>query len=137
MTVGLRESGAEREGERPLLPRPLSRHTFKIDAPLLGYRASVARAFDPRYTSYKKIVRVLADVAGVPYELQKTDSAEVWVRVFWAKKARVDLSNILKAVEDGLFKQDRQVVAIHAKAEVNAGMEYAEVDVVVERRVTA
>jgi hypothetical protein len=111
----------------------LSRHSFRIDGPLLGYRASARAAFDPRYRGFKNMVRVLADVAGVPYNLEKGDKAEVFVKVYWIKKARIDTSNVLKSLEDGLFKQDRGIVAVHCIREEHTGKEYADVEVVVER----
>ncbi len=115
----------------------ITRHAFKIEGPLLGYRASVRRAFDPKYKAFKRAIRAIANTAGVPDELRSSDHAEVFVKVFWKRKARIDGSNVYKAVEDGLWAQDRGVVAGHFVRFADSGEEYAEVEVTVEREADA
>jgi len=127
------EVGKRPEGET-ISPCPAARYGFKVDGPLLGYRASAKAAFDPRYSGYKKLVRYLANTAGIPNELGDAEAAEVYIRVYWAKKARIDLSNVLKAIEDGMFTQDRRICAIYGICREDVGSEYAEVDVIVGRR---
>lgn len=84
---------------------------FEVEGPLLGYRASVRRAFDPKYRAFKDKVGWLAVQAGVP--VGKLDPSEAMVKlsvfVYWKKTPRIDWSNVYKAVEDALFKQDRYV----------------------------
>ena len=105
----------------------LSQYHFRIEGPLLGYRASVARAFDPKYASFKRMVRLLANVQGVPEALDPGQDVELFVHVYWRKAARIDLDNCLKALSDGLWKQDRRIGAVHAVRHEHSGREYAEV----------
>jgi Holliday junction resolvase RusA-like endonuclease len=75
---------------------------------------------DPRYKKYaawKSMVRVLANVAGWPQDLERDGRYKLSIRASWKGRARCDLSNIIKAVEDACFKQDRRVLWIVAYAE--------------------
>ena len=84
---------------------------FKIEAPLLGYRASVRSAFDPKYRAYKDRVRLLGTQAGVPMELPpRPGRARVSYVVRWKNVARIDKTNVEKAIEDGLWSKDRRVL---------------------------
>lgn len=114
-------------------PYSLQQFNFRVEGPLYGYRASAARAFDPKYANFKRLVRLLANVEGVPSELGPQDDAELFLHVYWTKKARIDTSNILKALEDGLFKQDRRVSGIHATRHEHSGRECAEVFLTIGR----
>ena len=84
---------------------------FKIDAPILGYRASVRGAFDPKYRAYKDRVRMVATAAGVPILLPEYPSrARLCYVVRWTGRARIDKTNVEKAVEDALFRRDRRIL---------------------------
>lgn len=83
---------------------------FAIEGPLLGYRASMRRAFDPKYKAFKERVGWLAIQAGIPTNLDpKEVRVALSVFVYWKNKPRIDWSNVYKAVEDGLFTQDRYI----------------------------
>lgn len=109
--------------------------TFTVDEPLVGFPvhaphwSKTAR----RYVAFKGKVRLFADVARVPEEIPAGYRAVVSLAVAWKKKARIDLSNIQKAVEDGLFKRDRGIGEIHATRLQHTGMERVSVTVRMER----
>jgi Holliday junction resolvase RusA-like endonuclease len=133
---GCRARGeSKRKGTNPSVegsPR-LSQYHLRIEGPLYGYRASVARAFDPKYAAFKRLVRLLANVEGVPEALEAGQEAELFVHVYWRKAARIDLDNCLKALSDGLWKQDRRIGAVHAVRHEHSGQEYAEILLTVGR----
>ena len=94
------------------LPQALTEpnfRTFSVPGPLLGYRASVLRAFDPKYKAFKARVRALATAAGVPLAILSGEAGALRVNIHWRKKARIDGVNVFKAVEDAVWKQDRRV----------------------------
>ncbi len=102
-------------------------NNFTIPGPILGYRASARRAFDPKYKAYKNRVRLLANQAGVPDDLGENDSAGVSIKVFWKKRARIDVENVLKAIVDAMWKRDRRVLFVDASAYENQKSEEAHV----------
>jgi Holliday junction resolvase RusA-like endonuclease len=104
-------------------------HTFAIAGPLLGYRASVRRAYDPAYRAYKDAVRLLANTARVPRDLDADATASVHVTVHWKRRARIDATNVLKAVEDALWGRDRRVMKSSVMATEHEGVEQAIVSV--------
>lgn len=108
--------------------------TFNVDEPLVGFTVHKAPWTDraKRYVAYKTRVRLLANVAGVPGEIPENHRATVSVAVAWKKKARIDLSNILKAVEDGLWVRDRGIGEIHGVKFEQTGLERVSVTVTVE-----
>lgn len=110
-------------------------YTFTVDEPLVGFVVHAAPWTDKakRYCAFKGKVRLFADVAGVPEEIPENHRAVVSIAVAWKKKARIDLSNILKAVEDGLFVRDRGIGEIHATKLQHTGMERVSVTVRIER----
>jgi Holliday junction resolvase RusA-like endonuclease len=70
---------------------------------------------DPRYARYriwKGYVRNVANLARVPTNL--TEPVKVVIAVFWRRKCRADLDNIVKGVLDALWDQDRLVRHIEA-----------------------
>ena len=85
-----------------------------------------------RYVAFKGKVRLLADVAGVPEEIPENHKATVSIGVAWKKKARIDLSNVLKAVEDGLWRRDRGIGEIHGVKVEHSGIERVSVTVRIE-----
>lgn len=113
----------------------MATYTFTVDEPLMGFIAHAQPWTDKakRYVGYKGKVRLLATIAGVPDEIPTGYRATVSLAVAWKKKARIDLSNILKAVEDGLFVRDRGIGEIHATKIQHTGMERVSVTVSFER----
>lgn len=85
-----------------------------VGEPLVGFVVHAApwTKKAKAYVAFKQRVRVLANVAGVPSDIPAECSATLHVAIAWRKRARIDSSNILKALEDGLFKQDRGVEKI-------------------------
>lgn len=110
-------------------------YTFSVDEPLVGFTVHAQPWTDKakRYVAFKNRVRLFANVAGVPGEIPENHRAIVTISVAWKKKARIDLSNILKAVEDGLFVKDRAIGEIHAIKQQHTGMERVSVTVSLER----
>lgn len=109
--------------------------TFVVDEPLKGFLVN-ARPWSKKareYVAFKGKVRLFADVAGVPEEIPENHRATISIAVAWKKKARIDLSNILKAVEDGLFVRDRGIGEIHATKLQHTGVERVSVTVSLER----
>lgn len=108
---------------------------FEVDEPLVGFcvHARPWSATAKRYVAWKGKVRLFADVAGVPEEIPAGYRATVSLDVTWAKKARIDTSNILKGIEDGLFRRDRGIGEIHATRRLHTGREAVVVTVTFER----
>src|SRR5687768_4555761 len=84
---------------------------FIVPGPLLGYRASIRRAFDPKYKAFKERVAWIATGSGVPlHKLDpKASRIELGVYVYWRRTPRIDWKNVYGSIEDALFKQDRLV----------------------------
>lgn len=108
---------------------------FQVQEPLVGFCVHARPWSDTakRYVGFKNKVRLFADMAGVPQEIPAGYRASVHVDVAWKKLARIDLSNIQKAVEDGLFKRDRGIGEIHATRHLHVGTEGATITVKLER----
>lgn len=106
-------------------------YTFTVDEPLVGFPVHARPWSDTakRYVAFKGKVRLFADVAGIPEEIPAGYRAIVSLAVTWKKKARIDLSNIQKAVEDGLFLHDRGIGEIHATRIQHSGIERVSVTV--------
>lgn len=112
----------------------MKEYQFTVDGPLVGFVVHAAPWTQKakRYVQFKNTVRVLAHIAGVPEEIPKNHRATISIAVAWKKKARIDLSNILKAVEDGLFVRDRGIGEIHATKLQHTGVERASVFIQLE-----
>ena len=103
---------------------------FVVEGPLLGYRASVRRAFDPAYKAFKERVRLLANLAGVPSELESDAKAKIIVIIHWKRKPRIDGENVMKALVDAIWTQDRRVFDGRYVVHENTGeTEWAKVEV--------
>lgn len=109
-------------------------YTFTVDEPLMGFIAHAQPWTDKakRYVGFKGKVRLLATIAGVPDEIPQDHRAVVSIAVAWKKRARIDLSNILKAVEDGLWVRDRGIGEVHATKLQHTGVERVSVTVWLE-----
>jgi hypothetical protein len=109
--------------------------TFHVEDPLVGFVVHAApwtvRA--KKYTAFKKRVRLLANLAGIPEEIPAGYRAIISLSVAWKMKPRIDLSNIQKSIEDGLFVRDRGIGEFHAVSVPHFGMERAVVNVRLER----
>lgn len=107
---------------------------FRVDAPLLGYRASAARVFErgpwskvPKYKAFKERVYLLALQAGFPggHEVDPEHPPRLSVSIYWKGKPRVDWKNVVGALEDSLWRQDRYVVPGEFSVCYGCGEEYA------------
>lgn len=83
--------------------------TLTIPGPLWGYRQGRREAHRPERVAFKRQVRLLANAVGVPDEAKQSDELFLDVRIHWRRKARIDGPNVMKLVEDALWKQDREV----------------------------
>lgn len=109
--------------------------TFNLEEPLVGFTVHAApwTLKAKRYVAFKRRVRFFATVASVPAEIPPGYRALVSLAVAWKRKARIDLSNILKAVEDGLWVRDRGIGEVHAVKFQHTGIERVSVTVRMER----
>lgn len=76
-----------------------------------GYIASISSPRRKGYESWKRAVRYLANLRGLPSEATKWQKPHLHVQVYWKRDARMDTVNVYKACEDALFSQDRAVLA--------------------------
>lgn len=110
-------------------------YSFEIPEPLMGFLATYKASWTDqakRYVAFKNKVRLLANVAGIPDELDSSSTAEISLSIHWKKKARVDSVNVYKAIEDGIFKRDRRVLHGSFRARENLKEEKAFVLLTVE-----
>lgn len=108
-------------------------YTFTVPAPLVGHRCSVRRVFhDPRYRAFKDSVGLYALRAGfrTPTKLTLTHPAQLSCLILWAKRPRIDWVNVVKAIEDSLFPQDRYVMPGYFDWYAGTGIE--EVQIILE-----
>lgn len=109
--------------------------TFRIEEPLMGAVRMTrlgkwVNAKAKEYIAWQTGVAWRALVAGVPRDLPRYPGRGiVIVRACWKKQARVDSDNLLKAVLDSLWRNDRRCLTVFADATENTGREWAEVHV--------
>jgi Holliday junction resolvase RusA-like endonuclease len=113
-------------------------YSFQIDGPLQPYVRTTQRQkwVDLRYRRYvewKKAVRLIANLSGLPETLPPDSRAVVSVAVMWKRRARMDGDNFIKGILDSLWKQDRRVLELHYTAFEGAKAERASVSVGIER----
>jgi Holliday junction resolvase RusA-like endonuclease len=106
--------------------------TFQVDGPLVGAVRTTQRAkwvSKPyqRYRAFKDRVRLLATVAGVPPSLDPKDGVKVRLHASWRLRQRIDLDNVIKAILDSLWLNDRRVVEIQATSAEHTGKETVQV----------
>jgi hypothetical protein len=108
--------------------------TISVTEPLVGFPVHAApwTKTAKRYVAFKRRVRLLANLGGLPDEIPKGSAAVVSIAIAWKKKARIDTSNILKAIEDGLFKRDRGIKEVHATRIEQTGIERVSITVQIE-----
>lgn len=85
-----------------------------------------------RYEAYKRRVRLVANVNGVPSEIAKDERIKLEVDVCWRKLARADLDNVVKGLLDALFGQDRRVNSIRADHQEYCELDMADIALTVE-----
>lgn len=82
---------------------------FKIEPPILGYRASFTR-HDRKYRAYKERVLLLALEAGYPNRGRADGLTRISVVAYWKGPPRIDWKNVYGAVEDAIwYEDDRQM----------------------------
>lgn len=123
MTVGVRVV--------PKNPREWGPWEFRVNGPLIGHKCSAAAAFDDGFRAYKRTVRLLANVAGVPSMLNPKGIYTVTTDIFFRLKARTDVENVRKSIIDALWDRDRRVLNGSYRGMEHHGSEYAVV--VIER----
>ena len=106
--------------------------TFEVEGPLVGHKCSKSKCFSQPYRTFKSLVRLRANCAGVPQELDPKETYTLRTDVFWVKKPHTDTVNIQKSVEDGLWGKDRRVLHGGYTAHEYAGIERVVVTVTVE-----
>jgi len=96
---------------------------FVVDGPLVGHKCSKSSCFSKPYRWFKDLVRLEANLVGVPQELDPNGTYTLRTEVFWKQRARTDTVNIQKSVEDGMFAKDRRVLHGGYSATEYAGVE--------------
>lgn len=114
----------------------MSAHNWIVYAPtpLIGaVRTTQRQKFvDPRYKVYqawKSAFRYHANLELIPKILRADSRYTVEIDMKWRKRARSDGDNLIKAVLDALWKQDRRVLDIRFHAEENTGGESMRVSI--------
>lgn len=109
--------------------------TFTVSEPLMGFvvHARPWSKTGKRYAMFKARVRALANLANVPDEIPEGHYAIVSLAIAWKRKARVDTSNILKSIEDGLWVRDRGIGEVHAVKWQHTGLERVSITIGIER----
>jgi Holliday junction resolvase RusA-like endonuclease len=104
--------------------------SFSVPGPIYAYRRLRDHGGYRNYDQFKKRVLLLAMVKGWRMEETAPDrTRSMEVIVYWRKGPRVDLSNVIKGIEDALFSQDRWIVKIRAQALSNQAAEKVEVTI--------
>jgi hypothetical protein len=121
--------------------------TFKVDAPLFGYRSQTRaglhkkhmeargvklrrRDSGAKYAMFKKEVLYTAMQAGFKGRVKALKEYPIYLSVIvrWNKGPRIDWANMYKGIEDALFEDDRYVrPGKHQDVIYDAGVEEAEV----------
>lgn len=104
--------------------------SFDVQGPLVSavrttQRGKFCSPAYKRYASFKQVVRAIADIAGVPQDLDPDGIYSVTVEVWWKKRQRQDCDNLIKSFLDSLWRQDRRVLETHYQAHESAGREWA------------
>ena len=90
---------------------------FDYDGPVMGAVRMTQRSkfADPRarkYARLKHALRMAANVAGIPDELDTRKAYAVEAIFRFKGRARYDIDNLGKFVLDALWKQDRRVLSL-------------------------
>ena len=100
-----------------------------LEGPLQGHKCSVRNVFGKGYVAWKRYVRLQADLAKVPQELDPNGKYRVTTEIWWKGRAKIDTENVQKATIDGLFKRDRRILEIHGYAYEVTGKEEARIKI--------
>lgn len=84
--------------------------TFDVPEPIIGHKCSKSQCFSPPVVAFKTDVRLKANLAGVPQELDPGRRYSLRTIFYWKKKARVDTDNAHKLTKDGLWGKDRSAL---------------------------
>lgn len=93
-----------------VVPTRVSTWSFTVHGPLIGHKCSHVAAVEKSFRSYKRTVRLLANVAGVPDELDPDGVYRVATTIFFTGRARIDAENVRKSIIDALWDRDRRVL---------------------------
>jgi len=105
---------------------------FTVKGRIYGNRQGRAASFDKGRMDYKKQIRYLANLEGIPNLIKEGERARVDVLISWRNTQRVDWLNVVKLVEDSLFENDRKCWPGQNKVIEGAKREYIIVGVRVE-----
>ena len=100
-------SSAQPSGEKAI-------YEMTFPGPIKGYVTRTRRGLwankrSREYYAFKLAFRLAANTAGFPAELDGDRRNFISVFASWKKRRRIDGSNVVKAVEDALFGQDRRL----------------------------
>lgn len=91
-------------------------YLFEVDGPLYAYRRLKDRGGYRKYDAYKKRTRLLAESAGLRgFDTNDERTVQIDMSIRWRKGPRIDLSNVLKGLEDAIFRQDRHIMGANVK----------------------
>lgn len=109
---------------------------MEVSSPLVGFtKATVGKSWNrarAQYVKWKRRLRGIACEAGIPLTLNAGIHYEVRCAIAWRQKARVDTDDVLKGVNDSLWRKDRAALTVHAEAGEFTGREELKV-IVIER----
>lgn len=97
--------------------------TFEVRGRLVGHKCSPRAAHGKPFLAFKRTVRLLANVAGVPSDLDQKGAYRVDTEISFRLKAHTDAENIRKAIIDALWDRDRRVLSGSYNAIENMGRE--------------
>lgn len=101
------------------------RSVFLVEGPLLSYHANVRGESYSSYASYKQAIRLIANVARIPPTCPRGVRLQIYPH--WKRSARLDLSNVVKAIEDGLWRADHNIFTLYARHIPFFGKEFVRV----------
>jgi len=81
----------------------VKRYKFEVPGPMMGHGCGGEAAHHPKRKGFRKAVRLLANVEGIPLTIPKTHRAMVVVEISWKKDARLDADDVGKLILDSIF----------------------------------
>ena len=110
----MRSRSRRPENVQPASSETRATYEMTFPGPIRGYVTRTRRGLwankrSREYYAYKQLFRLAANAAGFPAELDGERRNILGVVASWKKKRRIDGSNVVKAVEDALFGQDRRL----------------------------
>lgn len=98
---------------------------FLLPGPLMSYHSNVRGSSYSEYASYKESIRWLANTASIPTICPRGVRLQIYPH--WKRAPRLDLSNVVKAIEDGLWRADHNISVLYARHVPFFGKEFAKV----------